>query len=379
MTVPILLNGEKCGTLEIRRDGAYTLFEARCERREELVRLWAFGEGGRGYLGVLQPEGEGLSLRRRLSRAAMRAFPQRIEYAGGETDATNVADATILEIFSSISADHMEFLGDTVEKIAAVKAGILKRGSIAVSAPQSPGVAAVLQSRANALGVPLTFADPARIREVCYGLTAQRVCYETAVSFGTKTRGGRLHDLTIGMGGNWQVTNAITALEAVEALRALGFALGEEALRQGFEEAFIGGRFEVVQTEPTVIMDGAHNPEAVLGLKASLAASFPPQTRFLFVMGVFADKDYREEIALMAPLARRIYTVQTKDNARALDADKLAQAVRKVNPNVVSVGDVPRALSMALAEAGKNDVILLFGSLSWLGEARAFFDGRFQS
>ena len=298
---------------------------------------------------------------------------------GGETDATNVADATILEIFSSISADHMEFLGDTVEKIAAVKAGILKRGSIAVSAPQSPGVAAVLQSRANALGVPLTFADPARIREVCYGLTAQRVCYETAVSFGTKTRGGRLHDLTIGMGGNWQVTNAITALEAVEALRSLGFALGEEALRQGFEEAFIGGRFEVVQTEPTVIMDGAHNPEAVLGLKASLAASFPPQTRFLFVMGVFADKDYREEIALMAPLARRIYTVQTKDNARALDADKLAQAVRKVNPNVVSVGDVPRALSMALAEAGKNDVILLFGSLSWLGEARAFFDGRFQS
>ena len=298
---------------------------------------------------------------------------------GGETDATNVADATILEIFSSISADHMEFLGDTVEKIAAVKAGILKRGSIAVSAPQSPGVAAVLQSRANALGVPLTFADPARIREVCYGLTAQRVCYETAVSFGTKTRGGRLHDLTIGMGGNWQVTNAITALEAVEALRALGFALGEEALRQGFEEAFIGGRFEVVQTEPTVIMDGAHNPEAVLGLKASLAASFPPQTRFLFVMGVFADKDYREEIALMAPLARRIYTVQTKDNARALDADKLAQAVRKVNPNVVSVGDVPRALSMALAEAGKNDVILLFGSLSWLGEARAFFDGRLKS
>ena len=81
----------------------------------------------------------------------------------------------------------------------------------------------------------------------------------------------------------------------------------------------------------------------------------------------------------MAPLAWRIYTVQTKDNARALDADKLAQAVRKVNPNVVSVGDVPRALSMALAEAGKNDVILLFGSLSWLGEARAFFDGRLKS
>ncbi len=82
MTVPILLDGKECGTLELRRDGPFTLFEARCEHRPELTRLWVFGGGKRGYLGVMQPDGEGLALRRRLSRAAMRSFPEKIEYAG---------------------------------------------------------------------------------------------------------------------------------------------------------------------------------------------------------------------------------------------------------------------------------------------------------
>ena len=86
MTVPVILNGRECGTLELRRDGPFTLFEARCERQPELTRLWVFGGGRRGYLGVLQPEGDGLALRRRLSRAAMRSFPDKIEYAGAAPD-----------------------------------------------------------------------------------------------------------------------------------------------------------------------------------------------------------------------------------------------------------------------------------------------------
>ena len=81
MTVPILLEGERCGELEIRREGAYTLFSARCAPREGLVRLRVFGGGKSGYLGVLTPEGGALALRRRLSRAAMSGFPDTIEYA----------------------------------------------------------------------------------------------------------------------------------------------------------------------------------------------------------------------------------------------------------------------------------------------------------
>jgi len=88
MTVPIILDGRECGTLELRRDGPFTLFEARCEHQTELTRLWVFGGGRRGYLGVMQPEGKGLTLRRRLSRAAMRGFPDKIEYAGAAPDAS---------------------------------------------------------------------------------------------------------------------------------------------------------------------------------------------------------------------------------------------------------------------------------------------------
>ena len=87
MTVPIILDGKECGTLELRRDGAFTLFEARCGRQAELTRLWVYGGGRRGYLGVMQPEEGGLALRRRLSRAAMRSFPDRIEYAGAASEA----------------------------------------------------------------------------------------------------------------------------------------------------------------------------------------------------------------------------------------------------------------------------------------------------
>lgn len=283
---------------------------------------------------------------------------------GGETDATNIVSNTILEIFSSISLDHMEYLGDTPEKIAAVKAGIIKPGSVAVSDEQSGAVRKVLEERAREKGVPVFFADRNNLSDVTYSLTQQRFTYRSA--------SGYLHEnMLIRMAGTWQVENACVALEAVDALRAMGFDLDEKTVRKGFGEAVIEGRFEVVAQKPLIILDGAHNPEAAGKLAQSLRTYFPPEEgrKLYFVMGVFADKDYREEIALTAPLAQRIFTVQTKDNSRALDSGKLAQAVREYNPDVVNAGSVGRGLELALKEAGCEDVIILFGSLSWLREA----------
>ena len=317
---------------------------------------------------------------------------------GGETDATNVVTGTLLEIFSSISLDHMEYLGDSVEAIAAVKAGILKPGSLAVSAPQERGAREVLSRAAREKKVPLTFADPGRLSSVRYGLTEQSFCYRTDRRAPDPdgrspdgTGGGELRSMRIGMAGTWQVLNACTALEAVEALRSLGFDLPEEAVQRGFAQARIEGRFEVVRREPLIILDGAHNPGAVRRLRETLLACFPEFARrasdpdpagpmrgtgkLILVMGVLADKDYREEISLMAPLADQVYTVQARDNPRALPAGILAGAVRPVNPNVFAAGDPAAALDAALAGAGRADVILLFGSLSWLAEAREHLQG----
>lgn len=280
---------------------------------------------------------------------------------GGETDATNVVKNTILEIFSSISLDHMEYLGDTVQKIAQIKAGILKEGSVAVSDQQSAGVEAVLGGKAREKGIPIRFADEKQVTDVKRSVTEQTFSY-------------RKHEnMTICMAGTWQIRNACAALEAVDALRDLGWSLPENTVRAGFAGARLEGRFEIICREPMVIMDGAHNPEAALRLRETLEAYFPGK-ELVFIMGVFADKDYTQEIALTAPLAKRIYTVQTKDNPRALDAAVLAEAVRKINPDVVCAGSVPKALEQALGKAGDEDVIICFGSLSWLHEAREYLE-----
>ncbi|MBO7710812.1 MAG: bifunctional folylpolyglutamate synthase/dihydrofolate synthase [Lachnospiraceae bacterium] len=281
---------------------------------------------------------------------------------GGETDATNVVENTILEVFSSISLDHAEYLGDTVEKIAQVKAGILKAGSAAVSDRQSAGVRQVLCRKARERNVPIRFVDEQQITVLNRSLAEQSFRYKNH------------ENMKICMAGTWQVRNACLALEAVDELRDLGYDLSESIVRKGFAGARLEGRFEAVRQKPTVIMDGAHNPEAALRLRETLEAYFPGK-RLIYIMGVFADKDYSEEIALTAPLAKRIYTVQTKDNPRALDAAVLAEAVRRVNPDVVCAGSVPTALEQALAEAGDEDVIILFGSISWLHEAREYLGG----
>jgi len=307
---------------------------------------------------------------------------------GGETDATNIVENTALEIFSSISLDHMEYLGDTPEKIAAVKAGILKKGSVAVSDVQSPGVQGVLEEKAREMGVPICFVDRRSLTDVTYSLSQQFFSYRSTAGGRLAGMAGRrtpfrdrmdgLHEnMQIGMAGTWQVENACAALEAVDALRSLGYDLDEETVKRGFAGARIEGRFEIVHREPLVIMDGAHNPEAAERLAWSVRTYFPAGSgrKIFFVLGVFADKDYRREIELTAPLAHKIFTVRTKDNPRAMDADRLAGVIREYNPNVVSAGSVRRGLDMALAQAGREDVIVLFGSLSWLGEAREYLGG----
>ena len=117
-----------------------------------------------------------------------------------------------------------------------------------------------------------------------------------------------------------------------------------------------------------VIIDGAHNPGAARELKQSLELYFPGK-KLYFVMGMFKDKDYDQVIGMTAPLAQHIITVETPNNPRALPAEELAAAVAKVNPSVEAADSIAQAVEKALAMAKKEDAIIIFGSLSFLGEA----------
>ena len=282
---------------------------------------------------------------------------------GGLLDATNVITTTLMEVIASISMDHTDLLGDTLAKIAAQKAGIIKPDTMVVSAQQKSEAAQVIEDTCKEQHCTLQMVDESKISNVHYGAEGQTFSYKT------------WENVAISLAGSYQIKNAALALEGVEALRKLGYALSDQQVREGLLHTAWRGRFTTLRRDPTVIIDGAHNPAAALELKESLERYFPGKTLY-FVMGMFKDKDYAQVIDLTAPLARHIITVETPGNPRAMPARELAEAVGKVNPSVEWADSVAHGVEKALAMAGKEDAVIVFGSLSFLGEAADAVNGK---
>lgn len=274
---------------------------------------------------------------------------------GGLLDATNVVRNTILAVLTSVSMDHMKFLGKTLSEIAYQKAGILKAGCRAVSIRQEKEVMEVIEKRAAELDCPLTVAEPSKVSGVKYGLEKQRFTY------------GNLVGLEISLAGKYQIENACLAVEALKVLGECGFSIAEKKLRQGLAETKWPGRFTVVGKRPYFIVDGAHNEDAAKRLAESVEFYFTNK-RIIYIMGVLKDKEYEKIIALTHSLADQIITVTTPNNSRALPAYELAKEVAKVHRNVTAVDSLEEAVEMSRLLAGKEDVILAFGSLSFLGK-----------
>ncbi len=274
---------------------------------------------------------------------------------GGLLDATNVVEDTKLAVLTSISRDHMSFLGDTLAEIAAQKVGILKKGCDVVALKQAQEVMDVIEKKANALGCRLTFAPVDSVRRVHYGLEKQWFDY------------GERKRLEISLAGQYQIENAALAVEALDKLGKSGFPITEEKLRKGLLEAKWPGRFTVLGKKPFFIADGAHNEDAARRLVQSLNFYFPGR-RMIFIMGMLRDKEYEKVIALTHSLADQIITVTTPNNPRALSAYELAQWVAKVHPKVTAVDSLEEAVEMSRLLAGSRDVIVAFGSLSFMGD-----------
>ena len=275
---------------------------------------------------------------------------------GGTLDATNVVTTTVLEVIASIGMDHMMFLGNTLGEIAKNKAGIIKPNTAVVSAKQEPEAEEVVKKVSEEKHATLSIVNPEEIKDVHYGYEKQSFSYKN------------WKNIEISLAGTYQIKNAALALEAVEALRRLGFELSEENVRKGMAGADWRGRFSVIHKDPVVVIDGAHNPAAATVLKESLETYFKGKNLY-YIFGVFADKDYEKVIELTAPLAKRIVTVQTPDNPRALPAEALKKAVEKVNPNVTSADSVAKAVEEVKEMTTKDDVVIVFGSLSFLSLA----------
>ena len=273
---------------------------------------------------------------------------------GGLLDATNLITTTQIAVLTSISMDHMGFLGNTLAEIARNKAGIIKPGCHVVTTRQKPEAMTVVEGTARRFKVPVHVADK------------DDALVEESSCFGQKFLYGE-EEYEISMAGVYQIENAVIALKVVEVLRELGYEISGEAIHRGMKETVWGGRFSILDKSPVFVIDGAHNPDAALKLEASIQEYFEGKTIY-YIMGMFKDKDYDRVAQIAAPYAKEIMTIATPKNERALPAEELAKTVRKYNSHVTAMQSLQDAVEVAYKKAKPEDVIIAFGSLSFLGE-----------
>ncbi len=277
---------------------------------------------------------------------------------GGREDATNVIKQPLCSIFTAISRDHMAYLGDTVEQIAAEKAGIVKQGCPVVTAIQEPAVFAVLSERCAQLGAKLYHAQ---------GQEPEHMRWESSGFLHFDW--GEYQDLALSLIGACQPENAICALLCVRCLNELGYCIDEAQLRRGLAQVRWPGRFEIVSHKPLMILDGAHNEAAARQLRRTLEL-YATNRKIIYIIGVLADKEHQAMLQGMLPLASSVYTV-TPDNPRALPGEELCKAAQALHPRVQYMASILQAVQAAAEEARCTDgLVLAFGSLSWLAAAK---------
>jgi dihydrofolate synthase/folylpolyglutamate synthase len=281
---------------------------------------------------------------------------------GGRYDATNVVHPEVC-VISNVSIEHTEYLGNTLAKIAAEKAGIIKGGAGVVTGTRQKSALQVIEHKAAELGVPLhRIGKQIKIRKDQDGLFTY---------LGTKKRWPRVK---VGLLGNHQVTNAALALGALELLMEKGLRVPDEAIYTGLATVHWPGRLEVVSNDPFILLDGAHNPCAVKTLKRFLRNGIKAD-RLILVVGILKDKAWKPMLREFAGVADRMI-LTGPEYERAADPDELASFVRPLEQDLVVVPRVPDAISLALDEARSNDAICVTGSLYTVGEAKAFLDNR---
>lgn len=281
---------------------------------------------------------------------------------GGRLDSTNIIDAPLLCVVTGVALDHTAYLGDTVEKIAAEKAGIIKPGAAVLFGGERGSVEAVVRERAEELACTYRATERSRIRIT--SATLDGTCFDYK----------DLKGLHIGLLGLYQPLNAANVIEAVELLRERGIDIDDAALRRGLSETVWHARFELLSRSPLIIFDGGHNPEGVEAAVRTVRHYFG-DTRVRVLTGVMADKEYGVMADMISQVAAEVFTVKP-DNPRALAAEALAAEYRSRGVTAVSFGSVGEAVD-AVFDASRGGIpTVALGSLYMYGAVAEAVDIR---
>ena len=278
---------------------------------------------------------------------------------GGALDSTNAIDAPEVAVITNIGLEHTEYLGNTIEEIATTKAGIIKTGCNAVCYDGAPSVTEVVKEVCKEKGVPLRCVDFSRLIPLKASLEGQSFVWD-----------GEEYELALL--GDHQLHNAATVLNVVDALEERGWKISPEAVKEGLRTVKWPARLEVLGKKPLFILDGGHNPQCAQALAASLE-KYLGDKKAVFLLGVLADKDYPSMMEMMLPFAEQFICL-TPYSDRALPADKLAEFFKGLGAKAQAAPDYPAGIRMAEDAAGKDGVVVCFGSLYLAGHIRTEYE-----
>ena len=269
---------------------------------------------------------------------------------GGRLDSTNIINTSVLSIITGIALDHTAFLGDTVEKIAFEKAGIIKPLIPVIFGGTDASAEAVIRDKADELGSAFETVDYSAL--LVKDMSLDGIVFDF----------GKYQDLKISLLGSYQPRNAAIVVSAVDVLRENGFEISDAALKEGLSSAEWQGRFEILSREPLIIFDGAHNPQGIEAAVESIAFYFRSQ-KVALVTGVLRDKDYTYIARKLSTVASAAFTF-TPDSPRALDSNEYASVLSSAGISAISCDSVSLALDKAKEYAKANSCpVICAGSL----------------
>ena len=275
---------------------------------------------------------------------------------GGELDSTNVIDSPEAAVICAIDLDHTAFLGNTAEKVAEAKAGIIKKGTRAALYDCEKSVYDVFESRCKQVGASLVSAGFDKIENINPSLRFIEFDF------------GKYKNIKLSLVGSYQPKNASVAITAIELLREKGYKISDKNIYDGLKNVSWAGRFEILGENPVFILDGAHNPHGMKATVNSLKDHFAGK-KIHFVVGAMADKDVSGMMSMLTPLAESFIAVKP-DNPRAMEAETLSQLLTNLGAKSESRDSIKEAVADAVEKAGKKGIVACLGSLYFSGEIR---------
>lgn len=280
---------------------------------------------------------------------------------GGRFDATNVVKKPLLSVITSISYDHMEYLGDTLEKIAFEKAGIIKEGVPVIIYPQAANIKNVIKEVATQKNSLVYEANENYIKKIKSNITGQWFEYLKKDVF-------NIEELKINLLGEYQLLNSVTALLALEIIKMKGYNINDENVKNGFLNCRFPGRFEIINKAPLIIIDGGHNIDGINNFSKTIKSYFKDEKIILF-FGILKDKNPEEVIKYLLPLAKEIYTL-TPNSPRALNSRELSDLIKQTYKKTTIPLESYEDILPIIKNSDKNDIFAFVGSLYMIGAVR---------